>query len=118
MATGTKDLDLSKIWLFSTCSAKDLRTIRRALDEVVVPPDRILVEEGTIGREFFLIVDGQASVRRKGRRSATLGVVPPGKSATNFSSSDTPLKMYRHVVVIPSANGITPLPTPMTTTGQ
>jgi len=28
-----KDLDLSKIWLFSTSSAKDLRTIRRALEE-------------------------------------------------------------------------------------
>lgn len=73
MATGTQDLDLSKIWLFSTCSARDLRTIRRALEEVTVPPGRMLCEEGTIGREFFLIVDGQASVRRHGRRIATLG---------------------------------------------
>ncbi len=61
------------IWLFSTCSARELRTIRRALEEVTVPPDRVLVEEGTIGREFFLIVEGEASVRRNGRRLATLG---------------------------------------------
>ncbi|MGP8060244.1 MAG: cyclic nucleotide-binding domain-containing protein [Acidimicrobiales bacterium] len=73
MAPDTKDLDLSKIWLFSTCSSRELRTIRKALEEVSVPPGRILVEEGTIGREFFLIVDGEAAVSRNGRRLATLG---------------------------------------------
>ena len=67
------DLDLSKIWLFSTSSAKDLRTIRRALEEVTVPPGRMLCEQGTIGREFFLIVKGQAAVRRNNRKVATLG---------------------------------------------
>ena len=67
------ELDLSKIWLFSTCNAKELRTIRRALDEVRVPAGRVLCEEGTIGREFFLIVSGEASVRRNGRKDATLG---------------------------------------------
>lgn len=73
MAPQKHDLDLSKIWLFSTCSARDLRTIRRALEEVTVPPEKVLCEEGTIGREFFLIVDGLASVRRGGRKIATLG---------------------------------------------
>jgi CRP/FNR family transcriptional regulator, cyclic AMP receptor protein len=67
------DLDLSKIWLFSTSSSKDIRTIRRALEEVTVPPGRILCEQGTIGREFFLIVKGEASVRRNNRKVATLG---------------------------------------------
>ena len=68
-----RELDLSKIWLFSTSSGKDLRTIRRALEEITVPPGRILCEQGTIGREFFLIVSGEASVRRNGRKIATLG---------------------------------------------
>ena len=66
-------LDLSKIWLFSTSSGKDLRTIRKALEEVTVPPGRLLTEQGTIGREFFLIVEGQASVKRNNRKVATLG---------------------------------------------
>jgi CRP/FNR family cyclic AMP-dependent transcriptional regulator len=66
-------LDLSKIWLFSTSSAKDLRTIRKALEEVTVPAGRMLTEQGTIGREFFLIVEGQASVKRNNRKVATLG---------------------------------------------
>ena len=73
MAPRPQDIDLSKIWLFSTSSARELRTIRRAREEVTVPPGRVLCEEGTIGREFFLIVDGEASVRRNGRRMATLG---------------------------------------------
>jgi CRP/FNR family transcriptional regulator, cyclic AMP receptor protein len=73
MPTGAKDLDLSQIWLFSTSSAKDLRTIRRALEEVTVPSGRVLIEEGTTGREFFLIVSGNAAVRKKGRKVATLG---------------------------------------------
>jgi CRP/FNR family cyclic AMP-dependent transcriptional regulator len=73
MANHAKELDLSSIWLFSTCSAKDLRTVHRALEEVSVPPGRVLCEEGTIGREFFLIVDGEASVRRNGLPVATLG---------------------------------------------
>ena len=73
MATGGHDLDLSKIWLFSTSGAKDLRTIRRALEEVAVPPGRVLCEQDTIGREFFLIVKGEAAVRRNNRKVATLG---------------------------------------------
>lgn len=73
MTARTQDLDLSKIWLFSTSSARDLRTIRRSLENVTVPPGKVLCEEGTIGREFFLIVEGTASVRRHGRRIATLG---------------------------------------------
>jgi CRP-like cAMP-binding protein len=73
MPPGDNSLDLSKIWLFSTSSTKELRTIRRALEEVTVPAGRMLCEQGTIGREFFLIVTGQASVRRNNRKVATLG---------------------------------------------
>ena len=72
-AMSRDDFDLSKIWLFSTSSAKDLRTIKRAFEEVSVPPGRMLCEQGTIGREFFLIVKGQAAVRRNNRKVATLG---------------------------------------------
>ena len=72
-AMSSEKFDLSKIRLFSTSSAKDLRTVKRALEEVTVPPGRILCEQGTIGREFFLIVKGQAAVRRNNRKVATLG---------------------------------------------
>lgn len=73
MAARRRTIDLSTIWLFSTCSTKELRTVQRALDEVATPPGTVLCDEGTIGREFFFIVDGQASVRRGGRKVASLG---------------------------------------------
>lgn len=46
--------------------------VRRALDEVTAPVGTVLCEEGTVGREFFFIIDGQASVKRSGRKIATL----------------------------------------------
>src|ERR1700722_17867532 len=73
MTNGGYDIDLSKIWLFSTSSTKDLRVIRKALEEVSVPPGRVLCEQGTIGREFFLIVEGKATVKKNNRKTATLG---------------------------------------------
>ncbi len=73
MASPSKKLDLSKIWLFSTCSSRELRTLRSALDEITVPAGRVLTQEGTAGREFFMIVEGTATVSHKGKAIASLG---------------------------------------------
>lgn len=73
MAADPKALDLKSIWLFSSCTASELRKIRGSLDEVEVPAGKVLVEEGRIGLEFFLIVNGTASVTRSGKNVATLG---------------------------------------------
>jgi CRP-like cAMP-binding protein len=68
-----KALDLKSIWLFSSCTGSELRKIRSSLDELELPKGKLLVEEGRIGLEFFLIVEGKASVIRNGRKVATLG---------------------------------------------
>ena len=68
-----RELDLGDIWLFSACTAGQLRTIRRQVEEITVSAGRVLVEEGTVGREFFFILDGSATVRKGGRKVATLG---------------------------------------------
>lgn len=73
MASRDQGLDLSGIWLFSACSGRELRLVRRALEEVTVPAGRVLVKEGDVGREFFFIVEGLATVRRGSRKIATLG---------------------------------------------
>jgi CRP-like cAMP-binding protein len=73
MAARSKDLDLKSIWLFSSCTGSELRKIRGSLDEVEVPAGKVLVEQGRIGMEFFLIVDGTAAVTRSGKKVATLG---------------------------------------------
>jgi CRP-like cAMP-binding protein len=68
----SKPLDLKSIWLFSNCNGAELRQLRSSLDEVRVPRGKVLVEEGKVGREFFLIVEGSAAVTRHGRKVATL----------------------------------------------
>jgi CRP-like cAMP-binding protein len=73
VARAREKLDLSSIWLFSTCTARELRAVARALDQVTAPAGTVLCEEGTIGREFFFIVEGHASVKRNGRKVALLG---------------------------------------------
>jgi CRP-like cAMP-binding protein len=73
MAAREQTLDLKSIWLFSSCTATELRKIRGSLDQISVPPGKMLVEEGRIGMEFFLIVTGTASVTREGTKVATLG---------------------------------------------
>jgi CRP/FNR family transcriptional regulator, cyclic AMP receptor protein len=73
MTPRAKAIDLGNIWLFSALSASQMKTLRRTVDEITVQPGKILCEEGTVGREFFFIVDGKASVKRNGRKVATLG---------------------------------------------
>jgi CRP/FNR family transcriptional regulator, cyclic AMP receptor protein len=71
--TSAQVVDLSKIWLFAPCSVRDLRKVRQSLDEISVEAGEVLVEEGSTGHEFFFIVKGTATVKRKGRKVTTLG---------------------------------------------
>ena len=74
MATRDTYLDhLAEVPLFSAATRKDLSKIARASDEVEVKAGRVLVEEGRPGHEFFLILEGKASVRRGTRKVAELG---------------------------------------------
>ena len=68
----TKIDQLSQVRLFASLSKRELATIGRAAEEIDVPPGRVLCEEGKAGHEFFLILDGEATVRRNGRKVATL----------------------------------------------
>jgi CRP-like cAMP-binding protein len=101
MAAKKDDLDLGSIWLFSACPASQLRMIRRAVEQVDVPAGVVLCEEGSVGREFFYIVEGTATVKRNGRKVTTLG---PGRYFGELSLldrrprnatvvSDTPMKL-------------------------
>jgi CRP-like cAMP-binding protein len=73
MARDEKLEHLAQVRLFSSLNKKELRLVGRASDQVRVPTGKILVEEGGVGHEFFLILEGQAVVRRGGRRIAMLG---------------------------------------------
>jgi CRP-like cAMP-binding protein len=64
---------LGAVPLFSACSRKELQTIARAVDDLKIPAGTALVEQGAVGRECFVIVTGTATVKRNGRKVATLG---------------------------------------------
>ena len=64
---------LGKVPLFSACSKKELQTIARAADDVEVQAGKVLVEEGKPGHEFFLIINGSASVKRGKKEIVKLG---------------------------------------------
>jgi CRP-like cAMP-binding protein len=64
--------DLATVPLFSALSPKELEHVDRASDEVEFDAGEELVIEGRVGREFFLITDGEASVTRQGAEVATL----------------------------------------------
>jgi CRP-like cAMP-binding protein len=69
----TKVEMLRKVPLFAHCSKKELEAIAGLADELQLDEGRELTREGQRGREFFVIVDGEVVVRRKGRKIATSG---------------------------------------------
>ena len=59
--------------LFSHCSKKELESVARTADEIDMPEGKVLTTEGEPGREFFVLIEGTADVRRKGRKVNTMG---------------------------------------------
>ncbi len=64
---------LRRVPLFSHCSKKELAEVAALADELQLNEGRELTREGQRGREFFVIVEGEVVVRRKGRKIATSG---------------------------------------------
>jgi CRP-like cAMP-binding protein len=74
MANRRDRLDqLARVPLFSGCSQRELGKVVRAVDEVVVPAGRVLVEQGRLGHDCYVIVSGSAEVTRDANTIATLG---------------------------------------------
>lgn len=64
---------LKTIPMFAELSTRELRRIQKLMTEIPVKEGRQLITEGEVGREFMIIVEGSAVVRRKGRKLAELG---------------------------------------------
>jgi CRP-like cAMP-binding protein len=59
--------------LFARCTKKELAEVAKLADEIDFGPGKDLTREGSTGREFFVLLEGEAEVRRKGRKVRTLG---------------------------------------------
>jgi len=64
---------LKRVPLFAGCSKKELGEIAMVADEIDVGAGQVLTTEGDSGREFFVLVEGSADVRRNGRKVSALG---------------------------------------------
>ena len=64
---------LKRVPLFAGCSKRELGEIASVADELDLPTARDLTKEGSTGREFVVLVEGEADVLRKGRLVAGLG---------------------------------------------
>jgi CRP/FNR family transcriptional regulator, cyclic AMP receptor protein len=69
----TKVQALKAVPLFEGLSRKELLQLERVCEDLEVEPGKALCKEGEVGQEFFVLVEGQVQVTRKGRRLATMG---------------------------------------------
>jgi CRP-like cAMP-binding protein len=61
---------LKRAPLFEGLSKKELIELARVTDDLKVGPGTVLCREGKVGREFFVIVDGEAQVTKGGKHIA------------------------------------------------
>jgi CRP-like cAMP-binding protein len=64
---------LAKIPLFRNLSAKQLAAVDGLVTTIDVASGRELIRQGEAGREFIVVVEGEADVRRDGKVIATRG---------------------------------------------
>src|ERR1700722_11841423 len=64
---------LTDIPLFSGCSRRELEELSSLFSAANIPAGKVLTDEGQPGREFVVIVDGEAAVAIHGVDIATLG---------------------------------------------
>ncbi len=73
MAKSDKIDHLAAVPLFEGCSRKELQSIAKAGDEVTMTAGTVVVEQGQLGREAFVVLDGRVTVKRGGKKVAQLG---------------------------------------------
>ncbi len=64
---------LKNVPLFSGCTKKELEKVAKAADEIDMAEGTLLVDQGQTGREAFVILKGDVTIKRNGRKIATLG---------------------------------------------
>lgn len=69
----TKVSALARAPLFEGLSKKELAELAKSTDDLEVAAGKVLCKEGELGHEFFVIVEGQAEVKKGGREVGTMG---------------------------------------------
>lgn len=64
---------ISRVPLFANCSKGELQEIAAIADEIDIAEGKELTTEGSPGREFFVLIEGTASVAQDGDQINDLG---------------------------------------------
>jgi len=64
---------ISAVPLFAQCGRGDLQGLAALMDEVDVPAGYVLMRQGDIGREMFVVASGRVIVERDGQQINDLG---------------------------------------------
>lgn len=64
---------LRNVNIFAGCTKKQLDRVARVMTELVIPAGQTFIHENFLAYEFMVIESGTATVRRNGRKVATLG---------------------------------------------
>lgn len=70
--TPNKTEVLKRVPLFGGLSKKSLTEVAKIADEIDLAEGKVLIKEDDPGRQFFVLLDGEAVVRRKGRKINTM----------------------------------------------
>jgi CRP-like cAMP-binding protein len=92
---------MSKVPLLASCSKRELGLVAGIADEIAQPAGTVLTAEAKVGREFCILVSGDAEVRRRGKLLALLTagdffgeialILDSPRSATVTATSDVRL---------------------------
>ena len=63
---------LKNVPLFNACSKRDLERVAKATDEITMTAGSIVIDQGDMGREAFIILKGEVTIKRNNRQIATL----------------------------------------------
>lgn len=76
---------LKGVPMFEGLSKKELIAVSRATEQLEYREGEVLARQNSVGNEAFVVVDGSITVRRNGRKVATLG---PGDVAGEMALLD------------------------------
>ena len=63
---------IRRVPLFSQCTREELEEVASLADEIDLPAGKTLIREGERGREFFVLLEGEAEVRRDDQELRTM----------------------------------------------
>ena len=94
---------LAAVPLFAQLSAKERKTVAKALGIHDVAADVLLVRQGETGDTFYVMIEGEAKVVRNGRRIVTLG---PGTWFGELALLDPAPRDADVVTIAPAVVGV------------